>query len=254
MPSSSITIDGITVHYHDTAQGSPTVVLLHGWGSNLASFQRLEHDLAPTFRVIALDLPGFGASSPPPCVWSLSDYCRLVEAFFSHLNVVNPVLIGHSFGGRISIVLGAKGVAGKLILVNSAGVRSKKSWLYYAKVYAYKAAKLCLNRLPAERRDRLLLKLQQKAGSSDYRNATPLLRQILIKVVNEDLTPLLPQIKTPTLLMWGDKDQTTPLYQAQTMEKLIPDAGLVVLKNAGHYCYLDKPLEFYTIVNHFLRH
>lgn len=253
MPHKSATIDGVLLNYRDVGNGLP-VVLLHGWGSDISSFSRLERDLSAGFRVISLDLPGFGNSASPPGVWSLIDYCHLVEHFLKFLNLVHPVLIGHSFGGRISIVLGAKGIAGKLILVNSAGVPSKKSLIYYCKVYFYKSAKFCLKILPAQLQARLLERLQQKFGSSDYRNAAPLLRQILVKVVNEDLSPLLPQIKVPTLLMWGDSDQTTPLYQAKIMEKRIPDSGLVVLKNAGHYCYLDKPQEFYTIVNHFLSH
>lgn len=249
----TLLLHGNSLRYRDIGQGE-VVLLLHGWGGSLDSFSQVERYLSSNFRVLSLDLPGFGGSAPPPVPWSLDDYCASVEAFLGYLGLSRSVLLGHSFGGRIAIVLGAKGLASKLVLVDSAGVRPNRPPSYYAKVYSYKLAKRLLSLTPCARREPLLEKLQRRYGSGDYRNASPILRQTLIKVVNEDLTPLLPRIQAPTLLIWGDNDQTTPLYQAKTMEKLIPDAGLAVLKNAGHYCFLDKPQDFNIIVNHFLRH
>lgn len=248
-----LTLHAIPLHYREAGSGPP-VLLLHGWGSNADNFKFLERHLAADFRVLSLDLPGFGASPPPPAEWSLNDYIELVKDFLANLGIAAPAVIGHSFGGRIAICLGAQGSASRLILVDSAGVRPRRKPVYYLKVYSYKLAKRLLNLAPQRLRGPMLEKLQQRFGSSDYRNAAPILRKILVKVVNEDLTALLPRIKVPTLLIWGENDTTTPVEQARVMERMIPDAGLVVLKGAGHYCFLDKPGEFNLIAAHFLQH
>lgn len=254
-PSSAedLSINGVSLRYRDVGAGA-AVVLLHGWGSSLSAFVQLERCLEPHFRVLSLDLPGFGGSGKPPSAWALADYAKLVEAFFDHFGLQQPVVIGHSFGGRIAIVLGSQGLVSKLVLVDSAGVRPRRSAEYYLKVYAYKLAKQLLRLAPATVRAGLLDKLRRGAGSADYRNADPLLREILVKVVNEDLTPRLGAIKVPTLLIWGENDTATPLEQARIMNRHIADSGLVVLKNAGHYSFIDKPHEFNVIVDHFLRH
>jgi pimeloyl-ACP methyl ester carboxylesterase len=250
--SSIISIDGLQLHYRESGIGS-VILLLHGWGSNAASFMQLENYLGANFRVIALDLPGFGDSQLPASAWSLGDYVSIVKAFMNEMAIEKPMVVGHSFGGRIAICLGAQNLVSRIILTSSAGVRLPKSLLYYLKVYSYKFAKQLVNCLPEKIRTELLLELQQYFGSSDYKNAHPVLRQILVKVVNEDLSPLLPKINVPTLLIWGENDTTTPLAEAKVMEKNIPDVGLVIIKGAGHYCFLDKPTEFNIIADHFFR-
>ncbi len=251
--SKSLTIDGIRLHYQEIGQGLP-VLLLHGWGSNVDSFRYLEKHLSSNFKVIALDLPGFGKSEPPLAAWNLSNYVEVVKSFIQQLDIKNPAVVGHSFGGRIAICLGSQGLLSKLILAGSAGVRPRRKLQYYLKVYSYKLAKNLLQIFPKNQRLLLLEKLQQRFGSSDYRNASPILRQTLVNVVNEDLSAFLPHIKVPTLLIWGENDLDTPLYQAKVMEKNIPDVGLVVIKRAGHYSFLDKPRDFNLIADHFLRH
>jgi len=247
-----VNIGGINLHYHEVGSGSP-VLLLHGWGSSVDSFKYLEKYLAPNLHIISLDLPGFGGSELPQTAWTLNDYVELVKSFLAKLEIRNPAVVGHSFGGRIAICLGSQGLASKIILANSAGVRPHRSAIYYVKVYSYKLAKQLLMFVPAKVRPILLDKLQQRFGSRDYRAANPVLRKTLVNVVNDDLTSLLPNIKVPTLLIWGENDTETPVYQAEAMEKKIPDAGLVVLKNAGHYSFLDKAMEFNIIADQFLR-
>lgn len=251
--AAALSLRGVALNYREAGAGKP-VLLLHGWGADSSGFKSLEARLAPNFRVVSLDLPGFGGSAAPSDAWSLRDYVELTKEFMAALGLAEPAILGHSFGGRIAICLGAEGLASKLILANSAGVRPRRGAAYYLRVYAYKLAKRLLNLAPAQLRPILLEKLQRRFGSSDYRNAAPILRQILVKVVNEDLSDLLPSIRVPTLLIWGDRDETTPLEQAKTMERKIPDAGLAVLQGAGHYCFLDKPTEFNLVAEHFLLH
>jgi len=252
--SRTIIINGINLHYRESGSGSgSSVVLLHGWGSSSENFRFLESFLASHFHIFNLDLPGFGGSAMLQSAWSLHDYVELVKGFLTKLTITDSAIIGHSFGGRIAICLGAQGMASKLILTGSAGIRPQRNLFYYIKVYSYKFAKFFLNLAPQNLRPILLEKLQQRFGSTDYRSAPPVLRQTLVKVVNEDLTTLLSEIKVPSLLLWGENDLDTPLYQAKVMEQKIPDAGLVLIKNAGHFCFLDKPTEFNLIAEHFLR-
>ena len=91
-----------------------------------------------------------------------------------------------------------------------------------------------------------------KAGSSDYASASPMMRRILSRVVNEDLTDRLPLVKVPVLLVWGENDTATPLSDARTMERLIPDAGLVSFPGCGHYSFLDNPVQFAAVLRSFL--
>ncbi|MDR1620942.1 MAG: alpha/beta hydrolase, partial [Synergistaceae bacterium] len=93
---------------------------------------------------------------------------------------------------------------------------------------------------------------RRRIGSADYRDASPRMRECLVKTVNEDLTPLFSSIPHPTLLIWGENDRDTPLGDAKIMERLIPDAGLVTLKNAGHYSFLDQPFVFGRVLDSFL--
>lgn len=222
---------------------------MHGWGSDLKSFHPIQNHLAKKFKVYAIDFPGFGQSSEPSENWHTQEYAQLVEEFFRLENIQEPIIFGHSFGGRIGIRLAAKMAVKKLVLIDSAGVKPKRSFEYYFKVYSYKLVKNVLKLIAPT----LLQKYQEKSGSTDYKNASSTMKKILINVVNEDLTNLMPQITAPSLLIWGENDQDTPLYQAKTMEKLIPDSGLVILKKAGHFSHLEKLSEFLTIIDHFLK-
>jgi pimeloyl-ACP methyl ester carboxylesterase len=225
-----------------------TVVLLHGWGANLDAVAPIQAALADDHRVVSFDLPGFGQSGPPPGAWSSSDYADLVKQALDRLHVRQASLIGHSFGGKISIGLATRwpGLVHRLVLVNSAGIRPNRSPLQKARIATFKTAR----RLAGQGvlRDWLV----RRFGSADYRKAGPL-RPTLVRVVNEDLRSLLPRIAAPTLLIWGDQDRETPPSDAAIMERLIPDAGLVIFPGAGHYSYADDLPRFCRVVGNFLK-
>lgn len=246
--------DKLHLHYTDSGQGDRTIVLMHGWGCNhttLASIERTA--LACGLRVINVDFPGFGQSEEPAEVWGVEMYTQLIEALLKELGVERPTLLGHSFGGRVGILYASRNPVDKLILVDAAGIKPKRSLNYYRKVYTFKAIKrlmyLIYGREKAEQR---LDARRAKAGSSDYADASPMMRRILSKVVNEDLTDKLPLIKAPTLLIWGENDTATPIGDARKMEKLIPDAGLVAFPGCGHYSFLDNPVQFAAVLKSFL--
>lgn len=248
----SINIWGQDIVYYVSGHGRP-VVLLHGWGTDASSLAPVFDHLKKFFSVYSLDLPGFGQSPPPGEVWSVGRYAEAVERFIKELALDRPVLIGHSFGGRLGIILGAKKIPHKIVLIDSAGIRPRRNWKYYSRVYTYKCAKKIFT-LPVLRkyRQKALSYWLKSNPSSDYNAAQGVMRQIFVKVVNEDLRHYLPRIEAPALLVWGEKDTATPLADGQLMEKLIPDSGLVVFKDAGHYSYLDRLPQFLRVIDSFL--
>ena len=204
--------DGVTLHYEKSGQGYP-VVLLHGWGCSSESFHAIAQHLAPSFTVYNLDLPGFGQSTPPPEPWDTGVYTQFIEAFLTEQGIQQPILIAHSFGGRLSLQLGAKKIPKKMVLTGCAGLKPKRGLGYYVRVYSYKAMKQLL-RLPFFNRNReeILERWRNKKGSSDYQQSNGVMRQVLVKAVNEDLRGFLPQIACPVLLFWGADDTATPLW------------------------------------------
>jgi pimeloyl-ACP methyl ester carboxylesterase len=248
------TITGLSIHYQVMGEGKD-LLLLHGWGVDSSVMRPMQEHFSAHMRVTSLDLPGFGKSDTPQVPWGIYDYGNLTEAFVAELGLVDPVILGHSFGGRIALILGARGLAKKLILVDAAGIRPKRSLNYYLRVGSYKAAKKVMA-LPGLRfyREKALDLWRKNNPSSDYQAAQGMMRQIFVNVVNEDLKPLLPIVTAPTLLIWGADDTATPLSDGRLMERLIPDAGLVVFEHSGHYSFLDNTPGFYAAVDYFLTH
>lgn len=218
-----------------------TVVLLHGWGCDRNIWKSSIEVLRSHFRVIAVDFAGFGASEEPRSVWGVEEYTRSVEALLKELNIQSPTLVGHSFGGRVSILYASRNEVKRVVLSDAAGVKPRRSFTYYRKVYTYKLLKRALPLLIGDKKAQMLLDQRRaKSGSSDYNRATPMMRAILSKCVNEDLCGVMPRIKAPVMLFWGDKDTATPISYAYKMAKLIPDAGLVVAEGAGHFAFLER--------------
>lgn len=246
-------IGGINLNYKLTGTGQQVVILLHGWGCDLNIFADIHAQLEKDFTVYTLDLPGFGKSSEPQTVWGIEDYTQHLEQFIQEKSISSPILIGHSFGGRMSILYASRNAVEKVILVGSAGIKPSRSMDYYAKVYSFKAAKKVLPWLVGKQKaGELIDDYRKQAGSSDYNSASPTMRAILSQVVNEDLQSVMPRIKASTLLIWGEQDTATPLADGKKMESLIPDAGLVTFQNCGHYCFLEKKHDFGIIVDNFL--
>ena len=247
------TINGIPVS-HESHGSGPDVVLLHGWGATGAAMTSIVTALSSSFACHTVDLPGFGESPVPPCAWGVHDYAHLVAGLMAALGVPHAHFIGHSFGGRIAIVLAAErpDLVDKLILVDSAGVRPSQSKWRRAVLTLAKAGQGLLSPRPlAPVRERLRSAARDRLGSDDYRTAGPL-RHTFVKVVDEDLRPLFPLVRAPTLLIWGEHDEVTPISDARLMESAIPDAGLVILPGAGHFSYLDAPDRFAAVARVFL--
>lgn len=249
----TIDIDGVRLHYRDSGEENLSpVIIMHGWGCNLDTVASIENIFKGKMRVINVDLPGHGNSSEPPSIWGVEDFTSMMEKFISRLNLKKPSLVGHSFGGRISILLSSRGDVEKVLLVDAAGIKPKRSLSYYWKVYSFKTMKNIILLLFGKKKgSEIVDKMRSKKGSADYRNSSPRMRAIMSKCVNEDLKFAMPSIKAPTLLIWGEEDTATPLSDAKTMEKLIPEAALVSFPGCGHYSFLDNPFGFKAVVSSF---
>ncbi len=232
------------------------LLLLHGWGVSSELFTPILERLQPGRQLIVPDLPGFGATPEPDAPWSVHEYANWCIALLDRLGVEACDLIGHSNGGRIGIVLATKHPerVGRMVLTGSAGIRARRTLRDSARVRAYKALR-AIERSPAvpARLRRTAKRRADRRGSADYRAASGTMRGTLVRIVNEDLRPLLPRLRVPVLLIWGDHDTEAPVEDGRIMERLIPDAGLVVFEGAGHYAYLEQADRFCRIVDVFLR-
>lgn len=248
--ASFVEAGGHKARYIERGAGLP-VVVLHGWGGRIESMTPVIECLSGSFRVISLDLPGFGGSPLPPGVWGTPDYAAFVRDALRELGVERAHFVGHSYGAKTSLYLAATvpSLVDKLVLQASSGLRTAPSAKARMKRKVSRAARAVgkLGDPGARVRDAVYRRIQ----SSDYRDAGPL-RPILVKVVNEDLEHLLPRVRASTLLVWGSDDDAVPLSHARTMESSIPDAGLVVFEGAGHFAYLDQSDRFCVVVRHFL--
>ncbi|MDQ4143141.1 MAG: alpha/beta hydrolase [Actinomycetota bacterium] len=248
--TSFVEVRGQKTRLLDAGEGKP-VVVLHGWGGRIESMAPVVDCLLTRFRVLAFDLPGFGESPIPPTVWGTPDYALYARDVLLEAGVRKAHFIGHSFGAKTSLFLAAEhpGAVDKLVLVASSGLRRAPSFAARAKRLASRGARAAGRLGEPGRRVRSFV--YRHVASSDYREAGAL-RPILVKAVNEDLSSLLSSVPASTLLVWGTEDDVVPLEHARAMERLIPDAGLVLLEGAGHFPHLDAADAFCRIVRHFL--
>ena len=221
------------------------VVLLHGWGQNIAMMDPIGKGLSKDFHITIIDLPGFGESTEPPYGYTIYDYYEILCEFLDKLKIKNPILVGHSFGGRLSIIYAAKKKVEKVVLLAAPFKRSTKKNTFKVKLLKF------MKKVPVIKE--LEHYMKSKIGSTDYRNASSTMRSVLVNTVNEDLTEYLKQIEVPTILIWGDLDTAVPVEDAKYAETIMKDAGLIVYEGCTHYAYLERINQTINILNSFLK-
>ena len=250
-----VRINEWNINYEILGEGNP-VILLHGWLANLETMRPIANNLCQNFKVYLVDIVGFGKSDMPEHPLNTDDFGDFLKKFMDALDIKNPILIGHSNGGRTIINAVGRGIitANKIILIDSAGIKPKRNFIYYGKVYFYTFGKFILNLLPNIKPIKKFKEnLRNKVGSADYRASSNVLKETLKNIVNEDLTELLPKISVPTLIFWGTLDTATPISDGRKMEKLIPNSGLIEYSGSSHFSYLENINNFNVVVNEFLK-
>jgi len=232
-------IDGINYKIYGDGE---LVVLLHGWGQNIQMMEPLVKALKNK-KVLIIDLPGFGQSSEPTFAWSIEDYADFVKKVVDDLGYDKCSLIGHSFGGKVALMYASKYAVDKLIVLASPfkpeipKVTLKVKLLkFLKKIFGFRG---------------LIEFAKKHIGSADYKNASGTMREILVKHVGLDITENVKLIKSPCLIVWGENDTTVDVSNAYELEKLISDAGVVIL-NGTHYAYLENLNQMLNIIRNFM--
>lgn len=233
-------IDNLAADYTSVGKG-PVVLVLHGWGDSSQSFQALGQLLAPKYRVILVDLPGFGATDIPQKAWTIEDYAKFVVKFCNKLSIQPEIIIGHSMGGRIAIKLVGEKLLSpqKLILLATAGIKQSDSVRNKTYKAAAKTGKFITN-LPGLKKYQKSLrqKLYKSAGTTDYLQAGPM-QETFVNVINEDLQATAKNILVPTLLVYGTDDAETPPEYGKVFHDIIKGSELMIIPDTGHFVQLD---------------
>lgn len=254
-----INVSGVNLHYEMYGQSGPQLLLLHGWGCSTQHFEPIARELSRDYRICVIDFPAHGLSSRPPEPWGVAEFTECIREFIEKLMLSPCDIIAHSFGGRVALMLSAHypHLVRRLVLTGCAGLKNEKTPDQLRREKRYKQRKAILLRfshLPMIKKacQKLLHAMQQKYGSADYNALDDEMKKTFVKVVSQDLHPLLAQIKASTLLVWGENDTATPLWMGKTMEKEIPDAGLVIFENDDHFAYLRQWPRFTAVIRAFL--
>lgn len=284
-----VAVDGIDVAYCVVGEGEKLAVMCQGWGTNFKLYKLVADSIGDKYRTVLFDFPGFGMTAEPPEPWDVPQYTEFFAHFLStvpELNATVPepdegssaedgatvpercpepvegpvegssreiTLIGHSFGGRVIIEFASTHNVGKIVLIDSAGVMPQHDSSHNWRVKTYKLGKKILtNKFVHSLFPEVIDDWMSRQGSADYRAASPLMKQVLVKAVNYDQQHLMGEISAPTLLIWGDQDDATPISDAHIMEQKFQDAGLVVIPGAGHFSFAENPALFTSAIRAFL--
>ncbi len=252
-----IEIQGIKINHMVVGEGQP-IVMLHGWGANIDLLQPLANKLVPLeYKVYMLDMPGFGESDDPPTAFTVFDYANFCIKYFDYLQLDDLLLFGHSFGGRLGLILASdySDRIKKMVLSDSAGIKTDAPFTSRIRLQSYKFVRDSLSTLGAKSlSDTLRQAYNQRYGSTDFQQVSGVMRETFVNVVNQDLLEYASRVAVPTILIWGDKDEDTPLWQGKKLEETIPDSALIIHKGAGHYAYLEFPSETARIMDALFRH
>ncbi len=237
-----IKINDIDINYIQYGEGKD-ILLLHGWGQNIEMMKILGDNLSTKGRITILDFPGFGSSAEPKCAWTIDDYSNMLEKFVKQVGIKKPIIMGHSFGGRVAIRYSAHNPIEKLVLFGSPCVRLQRELPLSVKILK------AMKKLPGM--NKIGEYMKKYIGSRDYKAASPIMRQTLVNVVNEDLSEYAKDIEEPTLLIWGDNDTEAPIEEAKLLESIMVDAALIVLPGT-HYAYVENLARVVSILDSFM--
>lgn len=224
------------VNYNIIGNGNNQVVFLHGWGGSVDSFSFVCRELNFNYRALFIDFPPFGKSEEPKEEFVINDYAEIVKQIMQKENFNNALLVAHSFGGRVAIILASQKLCRGMVLTASAGMKVRHGIKYYYKVYKHKIFKK--------------MGIKSNGGSNDYKMLSDKMKKTFLNIVNTNLEKYAIHINVPCVLVWGKKDKDTPYYMAKKLKRLIKNSEIIAYKKSGHFCYLENYHEFVAIINH----
>ena len=235
------------IKYNYIERGKKTIVLLHGWGLDKSSFDGLVHFFCGELSVLAIDFPGFGESDKAEDYYDTYEYAYRIFLLICELGLKDIILVGHSFGGRVAIILSSVfgiEICG-LILTSSAGL-NRFSLIKEIRIMKYKLMKK-LHSIGVIKNDKFL-----NGGSEDYKKLDVLMKGVFVRIVNQDLSYLLKNISVDTKLVWDKKDKDTPYWICKKLHKNIKTSQTIIFNNGGHFCYIYNIFKFAKICNNYL--
>ncbi len=250
---------GVRIYYETRGSAGSRVVLLHGWGCDSGMMAGVADALGADHRVLSLDFPGHGQSGRPPEPWGVPEFAACLRELLEKLDFLPCAAVGHSFGCRVAAWAAAEWpeMFTRLVLTGAAGLKAAPTEESRKRTEAFQKGKNLAHRLekiPLLKGlgESMEEKLRMKYGSADYNALDEEMRRTFVRVIGLDLRDRYPMIRQSTLLVWGDADTETPLWMGREMERLIPDAGLVILEGGTHFAYLEQAARFQRIVQFFL--
>lgn len=242
------------IYYEKFGENKKIIVILPGWGNTRETFSTIIQELKEDYSIYIFDYPGFGKSPALESNWSMNDYTLLIKNFLWENHIYNPIIIAHSFGGRItSLLLGKYQIkVKKLILMDVAGIKRRKKAKVFLKEKLYKLLKKCTYLFPPLKQEELRQKLLYHFASPDYKEISPIMQKTFQNVIKEDLRRYYKKITTETLIIWGEKDEDTPLKDGKYLQKKIKNSALIIYQGAGHFAYLNYPYLTIQIIKSFI--
>lgn len=248
----NIVVNGLLTNYQLSGKGK-LVLLLHGYGDSSKGLSSLAKELSDKYKVLALDLPGFGATQPPKTVWNLDDYGLFVSSVLNKLELKQPyALVGHSNGGALAIRSIAQGVikADKLVLIAASGIRDRGSPKRLLLKIIAKTGNVATIWMPERYRQALRKSLYGVAGSDML--VAPHLEETFKKIVRQDVQSDAMMLDLPALLIYARNDRAVPVSDGQKYKELIRGAQLEVIEDASHFVHLDKADQVTGLIQRFL--
>lgn len=242
------------IYYEKYGNSKNKILILPGWGDTKDTFKYLINSLSKNNTIYIIDNPSFGKSITKEENLTIYDYATVIKELIKYENINNPTIIAHSFGGRIATILSAcyNEEINKLILIDIAGIKPKRTIKSLIKKYSYKFLKKTTKLFPKKIKTKINTFLLKKYASSDYYNLPDNMKKTFQNIVNYDLKKYISNIKQETLILWGQNDNSTPLSDAYLLRKKIKNSALIILKKASHFSYLDYPLLTLNIINNFI--
>ena len=242
----------IEIYYETYGNSNKSILILPGWGNNRSTFTNIINLLKDKYKIYIIDYPGFGNSPMPSNELDIYDYSELIYNFILSNKINSPIIIAHSFGGRIVSILSNKININKLILIDVAGIK-RFNIKIFIKTKIYKLLKRLTYLLPKHIQIKVRNLLLVKFSSSDYLNIPSTMKRTFQNIIKEDLRKYYKSIKTETLIIWGEKDIDTPLKDGLYLNKIIKNSSLIIYKDSSHFSYIDNSYLTNRILEKYLK-